>query len=164
MFQGLVGFIGPVGEAGLAGEKVIICGVFFPWIYFNSLYKITLKRKHWTCAILGRSRGDGPSWTTWRKGTNGKTEWQLECGGLSHWERMTFESVKTWPQDYISKEGILSLLKILRNGHFRLNCVCYSHGNIVLWGIKHTCTTRIWQNMLVFFPQSTAQSSQFRQL
>lgn len=28
MFQGLVGFIGPVGEAGLAGEKVIICGVF----------------------------------------------------------------------------------------------------------------------------------------
>lgn len=67
-----MGFIGPVGEAGLAGEKV------------NNLFHLcpdTFAGRETTemttcCPRLhtGGPRGDGPSWTTWRKGDDGETQ------------------------------------------------------------------------------------------
>lgn len=65
-----MGFIGPVGEAGLAGEKVN--NLFHPCAFAD--HKATQMTE--CCAHLhsGGSRGDGPSWTTWRKGIDGETQ------------------------------------------------------------------------------------------
>lgn len=34
------------------------------------------------------------------------------------------------------RSGCSVIKKIPRNGHLKLNCVCYSHGNILMRGIR----------------------------
>lgn len=67
-----MGFIGPVGEAGLAGEKVN--NLFDPRPDAFAAHKTTQMTESCPHLHPGGPRGDGPSWTTWRKGNDGETQ------------------------------------------------------------------------------------------
>lgn len=105
------------------GKVTLICSYLL-----LDLLEGTLKTHHNVCLCLGWSRGDGPSWTTWRKGINGKIQFTRQSQVIQCMD-WTFKILKYTPWwNEVTK-------KSLKNCKGKPNCVCYSHGNILLSGV-----------------------------